>query len=78
MLQALPQHRQRLSVSASRFGLFNVLDKLIPEGLGIEVHVSLPAARVTRALEEIIQWRGRPRVIRCDNSPEYISDPLLA
>ena len=40
--------------------------------------LSLPAARVIRSLEQIIEWRGRPSVIRCDNGPEYISGGLLA
>ncbi|MFN4267189.1 MAG: DDE-type integrase/transposase/recombinase, partial [Aquabacterium sp.] len=44
--------------------------------LGIEVDFSLPALRVIRALEQIIQWRGKPQVIRCDNGPEYISAVL--
>lgn len=38
----------------------------------IEVDFSLPAARV----EQIIEWRRKPRQIRCDNSPEYISKLL--
>jgi len=28
---------------------------------------------VIRALEQIIQWRGKPEVIRCDNGPENVS-----
>ncbi|AAM41385.1 ISxcd1 transposase [Xanthomonas campestris pv. campestris str. ATCC 33913] len=31
-----------------------------------------------RSLEQVIEWRGKPRVIRCDNGPEYISAALLA
>lgn len=38
---------------------------------------SLPAGRVIRALGRIIEWRGRPRAIRCDNDPEYISGARL-
>ncbi|MGP1682422.1 MAG: IS3 family transposase [Giesbergeria sp.] len=60
------------------FRLFNVLDDFNREGLGIEVDLSLPAARVIRALEQIIEWRGTPRTIRCDNGPEYISGALLS
>src|SRR3546814_14954157 len=60
------------------FRLFNVLDDFNREGLGIEVDLSLPAARVIRALEQIIEWRGKPRTIRCDNDPEYISGALLS
>lgn len=55
------------------FRTFNVLDDYNREGLGIEVDLSLPAARVIRALDQIIEWRGKPQTIRCDNGPEYIS-----
>lgn len=56
---------------------FNVLDDYNREGLGIEVDQSLPSARVIRALEPIIEWRGKPAAIRCDNGPEYISQGLV-
>ena len=55
------------------FRLFNVIDDFNREGLGIEVDFSLPAERVIRSLDRIIEWRGRPKSIRCDNRPEYIS-----
>lgn len=58
------------------FRLFNVLDDFNREGLGIEVDLSLPAPRVIRALNQIIEWRGRPMMIRCDNGPEYLSHAL--
>ena len=51
----------------------NVLDDFNREGLGIEVDFSLPAERVVRNLNQIIQWRGKPQVIRVDNGPEYVS-----
>ena len=60
------------------FRLFNVLDDFNREGLAIEADLSLPAARVIRALDQIIEWRGQPTAIRCDNGPEYISGTLLA
>jgi putative transposase len=60
------------------YRLFNVLDDFNRQGLGIEGDFSLPSARVIRALDQIIEWRGKPRVIRCDNGPEYISHALLA
>jgi putative transposase len=59
------------------FRLFNVLDDFNREGLAIEADLSLPSARVIRTLEQVIDWRGKPRVIRCDNGPEYISGTLL-
>lgn len=58
------------------FRLFNVLDDFNREGLGIEADLSLPSARVIRSLEQIIEWRGKPEAIRCDNGPEYISGAL--
>lgn len=53
--------------------LFNVIDDFNREGLGIEVDFSLPSERVIRTLDRIIEWRGAPHSIRCDNGPEYIS-----
>ena len=58
------------------FRLFNVLDDFNREGLGIDVDLSLPASRVIRSLDRIIEWRGKPGAIRCDNGPEYISGAL--
>ena len=56
---------------------FNVIDDYNRESLTIEVDFSLPSARVIRALEQVIKWRGKPLVIRCDNGPEYISQQLV-
>jgi len=53
--------------------LFNVIDDFNREGLAIEVDFSLPSERVIRSLDQIIEWRGAPKAIRCDNGPEYIS-----
>ena len=58
------------------YRLFNVLDDFNREGLVIEVDFSLPAELVVRALDQIIEWRGKPNQIRCDNGPEYISAVL--
>jgi putative transposase len=52
--------------------LLNVINDVNREGLGMEVDFSLPAERVIRSLEQMIQWRGAPQAIRCDNGPEYI------
>jgi putative transposase len=49
------------------FRLLNVLDDFNREGLGIEVDFSLPAERVIRSLDRIIEWRGKPGTIRVDN-----------
>ncbi len=56
----------------------NVLDDFNREGLCIEVDFSLPAERVVRSLNQIIEWRGKPSTIRVDNGPEYVSGKLMA
>jgi len=56
--------------------LLNINDDFNRESLGIEIDFSLPAERVKRTLDRIIEWRGVPRSIRCDNGPEYISFAL--
>lgn len=56
--------------------LFNIIDDCNREGLAIEVDLSLPAERVIRTLDRLIEWRGKPCRIRCDNGPEYISGAL--
>lgn len=59
-----------------KFRLFNVIDDFNRECLGIDVDFSLPSARIIRTLDQIIEWRGKPQMIRCDNGPEYISSTL--
>lgn len=58
--------------------LFNVIDDFNREGLGIDVDFSLPSERVIRSLDQIIEWRGQPQMIRCDNGPEYVSNVTQA
>ena len=55
---------------------FNVIDDYNREGLTIDVDFSLPTERVIRSLNQLIQWRGKPMSLRCDNGPEYISKKL--
>jgi len=55
----------------------NVLDDFNREGLCIEGDFSLPAERVVRSLNQIIEWRGKPQAIRADNGPEYVSGKLM-
>lgn len=68
------------------FRLFNVLDDFNREGLGIEVDLSLPAVRVIRSLEQIIEWRSKPqqntyverynRTVRYDWLAQYLFDSI--
>ena len=52
------------------------LDDFNREALGIEVDFSVPAERVIRSLNRIIEWRGKPETIWVDTGPEYISGKL--
>jgi putative transposase len=54
----------------------NVIDDYNREALWIEVDTSLPAERVVRVLEQLLDWRGQPIQIRMDNGPELISQRL--
>lgn len=51
----------------------NVIDDFNREALSITVDTSLPAQRVIRELEKLIEWRGKPEKIRSDNGPEFIA-----
>lgn len=57
--------------------LFNVIDDFNREALAIDADFSLPAERVIRSLDQVIEWRGKPAAIRCDNGPEYISKVMV-
>ena len=57
--------------------LLTVVDDFNREGLTIEVDYSLPSERVTRALDQVMEWRGRPSCIRMDNGPELISNHMM-
>jgi len=57
-------------------GRFNVINNFNREGLIIDADISLPAERVIRSVDQIIEWKGKPKAIKCDNSPEYISQKL--
>ena len=39
--------------------------------------ISLSTQRIIRSLQQIIEWRGKPLALRCDNGPEFISHELI-
>ncbi len=57
--------------------LLNIIDDFNREALAIEVDFSLPASRVVRTLEHLIEWKGKPASIRCDNGPEYAGKTMI-
>ena len=60
-------------VNGRSFRVLNILDDFNRENLAVEVDFSLPALRVIRVLNQLIEWRGKPQTIRVDNGPEFIS-----
>ena len=63
-------------LSGRKFRTLNLMDDYNREALAIEVDTSLPAQRVIRVLDQITEWRGKPKSIRVDNGPEFISTAL--
>jgi len=59
-----------------KFRTLNVVDDYNREALGIEVDYSLPAQRVTRLLDRLVEQYGTPKQLRSDNGPEFISKTL--
>ena len=55
-----------------------VVDAFTRENLSLEVDTSLSSRRVTRTLESVIEHRGKPEAIRCDNGPELTSRHFLS
>lgn len=56
-----------------KFRVLNVIDDRDRVSIGQEASMSMPAKRVIRLLEEMIWNEGKPKNIRCDNGPEFIS-----
>lgn len=56
-----------------KFRVLNVIDDSDRVAIGQAVAMSMPAKRVIRILEEMIWNEGKPKNIRCDNGPEFIS-----
>jgi putative transposase len=59
---------------ARSYRSLNILDDFNRELLCAEIDLSLPSARVIRCLDQLIEWRGLPQAIRCDNGLVYISE----
>ena len=57
--------------------MLTVVDSYTRECPAIEVDTGLSSRRVTRVLDGVIDQRGKPAVIRCDNGPEFTSRHFL-
>ncbi len=60
-------------VNGKSFRTLNIIDDFNREGLWITVDVSIASARVTRELNKLIEYRGKPARIRVDNGLEFTS-----
>ena len=60
------------------FRTLNVVDRFTRECLLIEVDTSITGKRVVAALALAVAMRGKPKSIRVDNGPEFISTALDA
>ncbi len=58
------------------FRLLNVIDDCTRECLCIEVSIGFSGKYVARVLERLCQENGAPEVLRSDNGPEFIGDPV--
>lgn len=56
--------------------IINVVDECSRKDLWIEAAHNINAAKLTEVLDKIVEMRGLPRYIRCDNGPEFISAKL--
>lgn len=57
--------------------LLNIIEGYNRESLCIDEDFSLPALSVIRALKQVMEWRGCPKIIRCDNSLAYVGSTLV-
>lgn len=56
--------------------IINIMDEGSRRALWTEAHKSIPGKKLTGVLDHVVEYRGRPAYIRCDNGPELISNSL--
>ena len=56
--------------------LLTIVDNFSRECLALEVAAGFKGTDVAQVLTHIVSERGRPREIRCDNGPEFVSKAL--
>lgn len=58
--------------------VLSVVDTFTRECPVLEADTSFASRRVTRVLDRIVEERGKPEALRCDNGPEFTSRHFLA
>ncbi|MBP1165281.1 transposase InsO family protein [Chryseobacterium sp. PvR013] len=56
-----------------RFRVLNIIDDYNRESLINEAFYSIPGGRLVQRLKELITYRPKPKRIRTDNGPEFLS-----
>lgn len=62
--------------SQEKVRIINIMDECSRKALWTEAYTSISAKTLIEVLEKVVEWRGCPSYIRCDNGPEFISDKL--
>lgn len=56
--------------------IINIMDEGSRRALWTEAHNSISAKKLIEILNHVLEYRGKPAYIRCDNGPEFISQSL--
>ncbi len=56
--------------------IINIMDECSRKALWTEAYTSISAKTLVEVLDKVVEWRGVPSYIRCDNGPEFISQKL--
>ena len=56
--------------------IINIMDEGSRRALWTQAHRSISAKTLTEVLDKVVDYRGVPKYIRCDNGPEFISQKL--
>ena len=57
--------------------IINIMDEGSRRALWTEAHQSISAKKLIDVLNRVVEYRGKPAYIRCDNGPEFISTRLV-
>ena len=63
-------------VNGRRFRVLNIMDDFNREILSLTIDTSIRSKRVVRVLDRLLEWRGKPKVIRVDNGPEFVAHAM--
>ena len=67
-----------ITTTGRRFRIFALIDEVTRECIALEADTSITGQHVTRYLNKVMLFRGRPKEILSDNGPEFTSNALNA